>query len=60
MTPGSGRLSLELVELHPRAGYHARQIGRQHHHVEAALHRARRERRAGAVHYAARAFPQYG
>ena len=30
----------ELVELHPCAGDHARQIGRQHHHVEAALHRA--------------------
>jgi hypothetical protein len=35
----SGRLGLELVELRPRAGDHARQIRGQHHHVEAALHR---------------------
>src|SRR3984893_18260942 len=31
ITLASGRLGLQLVELHPRAGDHARQIGRQHH-----------------------------
>src|SRR5262245_51449016 len=46
----SGSLGLELVELEPCAGDHARKIGRQHHHIEAALHSARCERRAGTMH----------
>src|ERR1700693_5108602 len=50
MAPSSGRLGLELVELHSRASDHARQIGRQTPQVEAALHATCRERRTGTVH----------
>jgi hypothetical protein len=45
MTPASGRFGLDLIELHPSARTTDRTL---HHHVEAALHRAGRERRAGA------------
>src|SRR5262249_31381584 len=46
----SGSLGLELVELEPCAGNHTRKIGRQHYHIEAALHCARCKRRAGTMH----------
>src|SRR5262245_4384539 len=46
----SGGPGLELVELEPCAEDHARKIGRQHHHIEAALHCARRKQRAGTMH----------
>jgi hypothetical protein len=48
MTPASSRFGLELIEQHPSARNHARHDRTLHHHVEAALHRAGRERRAGA------------
>jgi len=47
----------KLIELEPRACDHARETGRQHHHVKAALHGARRKRRAGAIHNRLEALP---
>src|SRR5437899_10504718 len=47
---GSRRRGLQIVELLAGARDHRRQVRGKHDHVEAALHRAGRERRARAVH----------
>src|SRR5262245_35110948 len=47
---GSRGRGLQIVELLARARDHRRQVRSEHDHVEAALHRPGRERRARAVH----------
>src|SRR5512144_3095254 len=46
----SGGGGLQVVELLAHTRHHGRQVGAQHDQIEAALHRARRERGARAVH----------
>src|ERR1700737_4812173 len=50
VTRASGGGRLQVVELLADARDHRREIGAEHHQVEAALYRARREGRARAVH----------